>query len=116
MANNIAVMDPSAQLVAFVRMDNAFLGSMDLSMKKAKAVVLFNGLPSSGLYNRSQPGLGNDLWSISGSNDGLIVFGGGVPIIDHAGYFIGSVGVSGGTVEQDIDVSTHGAEAVGATM
>ena len=46
----------------------------------------------------------------------LQVFGGGEPIYDHEGYFIGSVGVSGGTVQQDIDTSTHAAQAVGTTI
>lgn len=76
--NNIAIVDPSAQLVAFLRMDNAFLASVDISIKKAKTVALFNGLfPSYGFYNRSQPGAGNDLFGIEETNDGLVVFGGG---------------------------------------
>ncbi|SMY18656.1 unnamed protein product [Zymoseptoria tritici ST99CH_1A5] len=112
--NNIPVADPSSQLVAFLRMDNAFLASADISIKKAKTVTLFNGLfPSSGIYNRSQPG--GDLWSIVETNGGLIAFGGGVPIFDHQGYWIGAVGVSGGSVEQDVMVATAGAEAVGTT-
>lgn len=74
--NNIAVMDPSSQLVAFLRMDNAYLGSVDISMKKAKTVTSFNGLfPSYGLLNRSQPG--GDLFAIEETNGGLVVFGGG---------------------------------------
>lgn len=114
--NNIAVVDPSAQLVAFLRMDNAYLGSVDISIKKAKTVALFNGLfPSYGLYNRSQPGAMNDLYAIQETNDGLVVFGGGQPIFDAEGYFIGAVGVSGGTVQQDVNVSVTAAEAIGST-
>lgn len=98
-------------------MDNAYLGSVDISIKKAKTVAFFNGLfPSYGLYNRSQPGPGHDLFGIEETNGGLVVFGGGQPIIDPDGYFIGAVGVSGGTVEQDVDTSVHGAEAVGTTI
>ncbi|KAL9532379.1 Formaldehyde-sensing protein [Sphaerulina musiva] len=115
--NNIAIVDPSAQLVAFLRMDNAFLASVDISIKKAKTVALFNGLfPSYGFYNRSQPGAGNDLFGIEETNDGLVVFGGGQPIIDADGYFIGAVGVSGGTVAQDVNVSVTAAEAIGTTV
>lgn len=115
--NNIAVVDPSAQLVAFLRMDNAYLGSVDISTKKAKTVALFNGLfPSYGLYNRSQPGPMNDLYAIQETNDGLVVFGGGQPIYDHEGYFIGAVGISGGTVQQDVNVSVTAAEAIGSTL
>ena len=113
--NNIAVVDPSGQLVAFLRMDNAYLGSVDISIKKAKTVALFNGLfPSSGLLNSSQPG--GSLFGIEETNDGLVVFGGGQPIFDHDGYFIGAVGVSGGTVPQDVATSVKAAESVGTTI
>ncbi|KAK4626701.1 hypothetical protein CLAFUW4_04169 [Fulvia fulva] len=105
-------MDPSAQLVAFLRMDNAYLGSVDISQKKAKTVTLFNGLfPSYGLYNRSQPGVGNDLYAIQETNGGIVLFGGGQPIYNADGYFIGAVGVSGGTVDEDIE-----SEAAGTTI
>lgn len=54
---NIAVVDPTGLLVAFLRQDNAYPGSIDISIKKARTVALFNGqFPSSGLYNSSQPG------------------------------------------------------------
>lgn len=53
---NIAVVDPSGLLVAFLRMDNAYPGSVDISMKKARTSVLFNGLTSAGLYAAAQPG------------------------------------------------------------
>lgn len=72
---NIAVVDPSGLLVAFLRMDNAFLGSIDISQKKARTAVLFNGLSSGALYNGSQPGA--PLYAIEQTNGGLIVFGGG---------------------------------------
>lgn len=82
------MLDPSAQLVAFLRMDNAFLSSMDISIKKAKTVSLFNGLyPSNALYTRSQPG--GDVYGIEQTNGGLVVFGGGQPIVDSEGYWIG---------------------------
>jgi uncharacterized protein GlcG (DUF336 family) len=96
-------------------MDNAYLGSVDIATKKAETVTYFNGLfPSDGLLTRSQPG--GDLWAIQETNGGLVVFGGGQPIYDHDGYYIGAVGVSGGSVQQDIYTSTHAAEAVGATI
>jgi len=53
---NIAVVDPSGLLVAFLRMDNAYPGSIDISTKKARTSVLFNGITSASLYNSSQPG------------------------------------------------------------
>ena len=56
-------------------MDNAFIGSIDISQKKARTAVLFNGLTSAGLYNASQPGA--PLYAIEQTNGGLVVFGGG---------------------------------------
>ena len=72
---NIAVVDPSGLLVAFLRMDNAYIGSIDISQKKARTAVLFNGLSSAGLYDSSQPG--QPLYAIEQTNGGLVVFGGG---------------------------------------
>lgn len=72
---NIAVVDPSGILVAFLRMDNAFIGSIDISQKKARTAVLFNGLSSADLYGPSQPGA--SLYAIEETNGGLVVFGGG---------------------------------------
>ncbi|KAF2691841.1 DUF336-domain-containing protein [Lentithecium fluviatile CBS 122367] len=109
---NIAVVDPSGLLVAFLRMDNAYPGSIDISTKKARTAVLFNGLTSAGLYESSQPG--QALYGIEETNGGLVVFGGGVPVyID--GFLIGGVGVSGGTVMQDVEVATAGVLGVGAS-
>ena len=110
---NIAIIDPSAFLVGFIHMDNAFLGSIDISQKKAKTVVLYNGIPNAALFERSQPG--GDLFGIQETNGGTVVFGGGQPIFDPEGYFIGAVGVSGGTVAEDIDVATAAANSIGST-
>ena len=112
--NNIAIVDPFSKLVAFLRMDNAFLGSVDISIKKAEASVLFNGIPNYALYTRAQPG--GDLYGIEETNDVIVLFGGGQPIYDSHGYFIGAIGVSGGTVQQDINSATAGANAVGFTI
>jgi uncharacterized protein GlcG (DUF336 family) len=109
---NIAVVDPSGLLVAFHRMDNAFLGSIDISQKKARTAVLFNGLyASADLYAAVQPGA--PLYDVQNTNGGLVVFGGGVPIYVD-GILIGGVGVSGGSVEQDLSVANAGVEALGA--
>ncbi|KAL6250949.1 hypothetical protein RBB50_001157 [Rhinocladiella similis] len=110
-AENIAVVDPSGSLVAFLKMDNAFPASFDIATKKARTVAGFNGaFTTAGLYNSSQPGA--PLYGVEETNGGLIVFGGGVPIFKN-GFFIGAVGVSGGSNDQDIDVATAGVQAVG---
>lgn len=72
---NIAVVDPSGLLVAFLRQDNAFVGSIDLSMKKARTAVLFNGLSTEVIGQQAQPG--QPLYGIEGTNGGLVLFGGG---------------------------------------
>jgi len=72
---NIAVVNPSGLLVAFLHMDNAYYGSIDISQKKARTSVLFNGIASGDLYDRSLPS--GDLYGIEETNSGLVVFGGG---------------------------------------
>lgn len=72
---NVAVVDTAGFLVAFIRMDNAYLGSIDISQKKARTAILFNGLTTADLYDPSQPG--GALYGIDSTNGGLVVFGGG---------------------------------------
>ncbi len=106
---NIAVVDSGANLVAFAKMDNAWLGSIDISIKKAKTARYFN-FPTGEIGKLSQPG--GPLFNIEHSNGGLITFPGGVPIKDAKGNVIGAIGVSGDTVENDHDVAEAGAKAV----
>jgi len=106
---NIAVVDAGANLKAFVRMDGAFLGSIDISIKKARTARLFN-MPTSTLGELAQPG--KPLYHIEFSNNGLITFPGGIPLKDKNGNIIGAVGVSGSTVEDDNAVALAGAAAL----
>lgn len=106
---NITVLDVGGNLKAFVRMDDAFLGSADISMKKAKTAVLF-GAPSGALGTMTQPG--GDLYGLERSNGGLITFAGGLPLKNAAGKLIGSIGVSGSSVQNDEMVATAGAAAL----
>ena len=106
---NIAVVDRGSNLVAFVRMDNAWLGSIDIAMKKAKTANFFD-MDSEEIGKLSQPG--GSLYMIEVSNGGLISFGGGVILKDAAGEIIGAVGVSGGQVKQDVKVAEAGAKAI----
>lgn len=106
---NIAVVDAGANLVAFSRMDGAFLGSIDIAIKKAKTARLFN-MPTADLGSIAQPH--KDLYGIEVSNGGLITFGGGYPITDSEGIIIGGIGVSGGTVKQDENVAEEALKAL----
>ncbi len=106
---DIAVVDAGANLKAFVRMDDAFLGSIDISIKKAKTARYFN-MPTGDLGKLAQPG--QPLYHIEFSNGGLISFAGGLPLKNKAGVIIGAIGVSGSTVEDDDEVATAGAETL----
>jgi uncharacterized protein GlcG (DUF336 family) len=106
---DIAVVDAGANLKAFVRMDGAFLGSIDISIKKAKTARFFN-MPTGELGELAQPG--KPLYNIEFSNGGLITFPGGLPLKDKNGNIIGAIGVSGSTVEDDHEVALAGAAAL----
>jgi uncharacterized protein GlcG (DUF336 family) len=106
---NIAIVDEGANLVAFHRMDNAWLGSVDIAIKKAKTARFFD-MNSGEIGKLSQPG--GPLYNIEHSNGGLITFPGGVVLKDGSGKIVGAIGVSGGSVEQDHEVASAGAEAL----
>lgn len=106
---NIAVVDAGANLVAFVRMDGAWLGSLDISIKKAKTARYFD-MNTGIIGSLSQPG--GSLYNIEHSNGGLITFPGGIPIKNAEGEIIGAIGVSGSSVENDHTVAEAGALAL----
>jgi uncharacterized protein GlcG (DUF336 family) len=106
---DIAVVDSGANLKAFARMDDAWLGSVDISMRKARTARFFD-MPSGDIGALSQPG--GPLYNIEHSNGGLISFPGGVLIKNKAGEIIGAIGVSGSSVENDDAVARAGASAI----
>lgn len=108
----IAVVDSGADLKAFLRMDDAWVGSVDIAIKKAKTACFF-GMPTGQIGKLSQPG--GPLYGIEHSNDGLITFPGGVPIVTQDGVLIGAIGVSGSSVENDHQVAAAGVEVIGVT-
>jgi uncharacterized protein GlcG (DUF336 family) len=103
---DITVLDAGGNLKAFARMDGAFLGSIDVSMKKARTARYFN-MSSKDLGDLAQPG--KPLYGIEVTNDGLVIFGGGELIRDASGTIIGAIGVSGSSVEDDMAVAKAGA-------
>jgi uncharacterized protein GlcG (DUF336 family) len=108
----IAVVDSGANLKAFVRMDDAWVGSIDIAIKKAKTAVFF-GMPTGEIGKLSQPG--KSLYGIEHSNEGLITFPGGLPIVDDEGVLVGAIGVSGSSVENDHKVAAAGLKVVGVS-
>ena len=106
---DITIVDSGTNLVAFARMDGAWIGSIDIAIKKAKTAVLF-GKNTGVLGELSQPG--GPLFNIEHSNNGLITFPGGVPIKNDTGDVIGAIGVSGSSVENDHVVAEAGVAVV----
>ncbi len=103
---NIAVADEGGNLVAHVRMDGAWLGSVDISIKKAYTSRAFD-ISTKDLATHSQSG--GQFFGIHASNDGkIMIFAGGVPL-KRGGKVVGAVGVSGGSGDQDHSVAEAGA-------
>ena len=106
---DIAVVDAGANLKAFARMDGAWLGSIDIAIKKARTARFFD-MPTGSIGELSQPG--GALYNIEVSNGGLITFPGGIPLKDKSGNIVGAIGVSGSSVENDHTCAVAGAEAL----
>lgn len=106
---DIAIVDAGANLKAFIRMDEAWIGSIDIAIKKAKTARFFD-MPTGEIGKLSQPG--GSLYNIEHSNGGLITFPGGMPIKNGKNEIIGAIGVSGSTVEKDHTVAKAGAGVV----
>ena len=105
---NIAIVDGGGNLVAHVRMDGAWLGSIDISINKAYTARAFN-LATKDLAVQAQPG--KQFYGIHASNQGrIMIFAGGIPLV-RGGEVVGAIGVSGGSGEQDQSVAAAGAAA-----
>jgi uncharacterized protein GlcG (DUF336 family) len=103
----VAILDESGLLKAFCRMDGAPLISIEVSQNKAYTALL--GAPSQDFFNRikDNPALLAGVPHIPR----IAVFGGGLPIkID--GVVVGGIGVSGGSVDQDIECAQAGLNAI----
>ena len=99
---NISIYDIGANLVAFQRMDGALLGSIDVSLKKARSSALFQA-PTEALGQLVKE---QQLESIEQTNNGLILFAGGEPIKLNE-IVIGAIGISGGSAAQDKEVALY---------
>ncbi len=105
---NIAVADAGGNLVAHVRMDNAWLGSIDISINKAFTSRAFD-IATKDLATHSQSG--GQFFGIHASNHGkIMIFAGGIPL-KKDGFVVGAIGVSGGSGDQDHAVAEAGAAA-----
>jgi uncharacterized protein GlcG (DUF336 family) len=109
---NIAVVDAGGNLVSHVRMDGAWIGSIDISINKAFTSRAFD-IQTKDLGDNAQPG--NQFYGIHASNQGkIMIFAGGIPLT-RDGKVFGAIGVSGGSGEQDQTVAEAGANALTGT-
>jgi uncharacterized protein GlcG (DUF336 family) len=105
---NIAVVDAGGNLLAFERMENAWLGSIDISQKKAWTSRAFD-ITTLDLGKNSQSG--DQFFGIHASNDGkVMIFAGGIPL-KQDGHVVGAIGISGGSGKQDHEVAEAGVAA-----
>src|SRR6202049_4162854 len=105
---NIAVADGGGNIVAHVRMDNAWMGSLDISQKKAYPSRAFD-ISTKDLASHSQSG--QQFFGIHASNGGkIMIFAGGIPL-KKDGKVVGAVGVRGGSGDQEHAVAEAGAKA-----
>jgi uncharacterized protein GlcG (DUF336 family) len=105
---NIAVADDGGNLVAHVRMDGAWIGSIDISINKAFTARAFD-ISTKDLGKNAQPGA--QFFGIDASNGGrVMIFAGGIPLRRER-KVVGAIGVSGGSGEQDQAVAEAGALA-----
>lgn len=107
---NIAVLDAGTNLKAFVRMDGALLGSIDVALGKARTSALFQ-MNTEAIFEFCKPG--GTSFGLENTNGGLVVFAGGRPLV-AGGEVVGAVGVSGGSVDQDDVIARAAAAALDA--
>lgn len=105
---DIAVVDAGGNLKTHVRMDGAFVGSINISINKAYTAIAFQ-TETKELAPLAQSG--QELFGLSDAAGGrIVVFGGGIPL-RRDGEVVGAIGVSTGTVDQDQEVAEAGAAA-----
>jgi len=105
----VAVVDAGGHLLAFHRMDGALLASVELAVNKAFTAAVLK-METSKLSELAKPG--GELFGIECAFGGrIVIFGGGIPLF-KGGKLIGAVGVSGGTVDEDVAVAKAGITAI----
>jgi uncharacterized protein GlcG (DUF336 family) len=102
---NMAILDTAGYLKGFVRMDNAFPGSIDIAIKKAKTSMLFR-MNSEEVGNFLKPEVG--AFGMENSSGGLMGFAGGLPV-KKGDQILGYIGVSGGPIDKDFAVASSAA-------
>jgi len=101
---NISILDSFGHLKSFLRMDNAYLGSIDVAMGKAKTAMLFR-MNSEAVGEFLNPE--NKTYGLVNTSGGLVGFKGGMPI-KTGNNIVGYIGVSGGSPDQDFEIASAG--------
>lgn len=104
----VAVLDAGGHLKALERMDGAVLGSIDIAVRKARTSVLFQ-CASEDVWEYCKPGA--PAHALELTNEGLAPFGGGIPLTTADGALLGALGVSGGSVDQDVVIARAALDA-----
>ncbi|PSP44534.1 DNA polymerase III subunit delta' [Halobacteriales archaeon QH_6_64_20] len=103
----ITVANSEGNLIINRRMDGAWLASVDISRNKAYTSAALD-MPTEDLAEPTKPG--ESLYGLQNTNDNnMVIFGGGYPLMEN-GDVVGAIGVSGGAVEQDMDVASSGVD------
>lgn len=105
---SIAVVDTGGHLVAFNRMKNVPFGIIDFAIRKAKTAISFG--VDSVVFGTIMESVGASSSGMQYTNGGLVTIGGGVIIKNATGEVIGALGISGGTVEQDMAIAQYVAD------
>jgi uncharacterized protein GlcG (DUF336 family) len=108
-AVSVVVLDSGGHLKAFSRMDGAWLGSIDVAMKKARTSVLFE-METQQVWEVCKPDA--QAHGLELTNGALVTFAGGIPLKPTNGLLLGAIGVSGGQVAQDLEVARAGLKAL----
>jgi uncharacterized protein GlcG (DUF336 family) len=106
---SVVVLDAAGHLKLFYRMDDAWLGSIDVAVKKARTSVLFE-METQNVWEVCKPGA--QAHGLETTNDGLVTFAGGIPLKTLGGKLLGAIGVSGGQVSQDFEIASAGSAAL----
>jgi glc operon protein GlcG len=103
---SIAVVDPTGDLIYFVRMDDAMVASVAVSQAKARTSARFRRATQA-FYNAYETGHPY----LATLDPGLVASPGGFPLVEN-GKLTGGIGCSGGTGDQDALICKVGADAL----
>ncbi len=104
----IAIVDRGGHLIAFNRLDDAVIGTIDFAIRKAKTAAFFG--VNTEIMGQVVESAGASGYGLQSSNGGVLTIGGGVAVKNKDGKIVGAIGVSGGMVEQDMSVAQAGAQ------